>query len=116
MRFCEECENMLYMQIDDTTGELTYSCRYCGKTTKSDIDDHVVYRVQFDSPEISYSAINEYTRTDPTIPVTNKLPSPNAECVSAKENREPSVRYMRYNKANLKYAYICQYCDHRWMI
>ena len=46
----------------------------------------------------------------------NNLPCINEQCEfhSSKKNRE--IIYIRYDEANLKYAYLCPKCDTSWII
>lgn len=115
MRFCEKCENMLYLNINDETAELTYSCRYCGDVQTGTVDEHVVHRVSFENQSFDHlNVINQYTKDDPTIPITTSIPCPMAECDSNKEGGTPKLRYVRHDKTNLKYSYMCMHCGHVW--
>ena len=61
--------------------------------------------------------INKYTKLDPTLPRVYNIKCPNAECKSNhfdKNYSYPEVIYLRYDDANMKYAYICAECDKIW--
>ena len=58
--------------------------------------------------------INEYTKLDPTLPRCNNIPCPNDNCVCNTEDKENNVIYIRYDDINLKYMYLCTYCDTTW--
>ena len=67
------------------------------------------------------SFINSYTKHDPTLPRTNLLKCPNNDCISneKKGDKEESEKNseiicIRYNAIELKYIYLCSYCDTAW--
>ena len=64
-------------------------------------------------------AINEYTKYDPTLPRINTIKCPTHECPSNKDPSEKGyvsreVIYLRYDDINMKYIYLCPFCDTIW--
>lgn len=115
MRFCEKCDNMYYMRVNDTDGMLNYFCRYCGHIHNGNIETTVVSHINFKETNTNLQhEINEYTKNDPTIPVLNNIKCPNSLCISNTASEIARIRYVRYNHENLKYAYMCERCDYRW--
>ena len=53
--------------------------------------------------------VNEYTKYDPTLPRINNITCINEKC---KNNKE--IIYIRYDKDNMKYLYLCTKCDNVW--
>ena len=132
MRFCVNCNNMLYLQIDSPAGNtLVYYCRVCEYKDADGVDESTIGQcilsTQFKKGEQRFNhIINRYTKLDPTLPRIYNMKCPNLECVTNGEedsesksdesntNKEPEVIYMRYDDDNMKYLYICAKCDHIW--
>ena len=122
MKFCTQCDNMYYLRIDeDNIDQLSYYCRNCKHvddtiTTEgaSIINTHMTNNSNLQFNHV----INEYTKTDPTLPRMNNIKCPNDSCKSNNNDGDkyeyPEVIYMRYDDANMKYVYICSMCDFKW--
>jgi DNA-directed RNA polymerase subunit M/transcription elongation factor TFIIS len=124
MKFCNVCDNMLYIRLEATEGngnKLVYFCKNCGNSidgedtaTKSCIidtnyiDDQTTYK-QFATPYITH---------DPTLPRVNDIACPNAECSSVAGSSAaattPEVIYVKYDATNLKFLYHCTRCSTFW--
>ncbi len=116
MKFCSQCQNMCYLSIDDNNAnELLYYCRVCGhKNTHLTQEGVVVLKTQLKKSEQKFNhMVNKYTKYDPTLPRRNNMKCPSAEC-SKKEGDDNDVIYLRYDDDNMKYLYICAYCDATW--
>ena len=118
MKFCKQCEFMLHIKITDEN-ELSYECKNCGHLEdhpKTDTDN-CIYSIDYKTDKISYSwMINKYLCDDPTIPRVGNIPCPNEEC-SSNSSSSPTpteVIYVKYDKANLKYFYMCCHCKTTW--
>ena len=119
MKFCNKCDNMYYISISgDDENTLTYSCRNCGDidTTVSNEGLCVLDTHLNGSSMKNVKIVNEVTKMDTTPPRIANMLCPNVKCKSNKDGakRELDVIYMRYDNSNLKYIYICQYCDNSW--
>ena len=122
MRFCENCNNMLYLGINpDNSNELTYYCRFCGNTDTMVSESGVcVLNTQFTQSEQKFNhIINEYTKLDPTLPRIYNVKCPNDRCktnsvIDTEEPKPAEVIYIRYDDSNLKYIYMCVTCDTTW--
>jgi len=120
MKFCRECNNMLYIGIDsEDSNKLTYYCRNCGSVDEMIANEgHCVLNTQFKKGEQKFNhIINKYTKMDPTLPRLYNMKCPNDVCITnahdkKKENTE--IIYIRYDDDNLKYVYICADCDFTW--
>lgn len=111
MNFCEDCDNMLYMNItDDGEGKnvLKYYCRCCNNTydhTKE--DDSCVFNINFNIDNIKKNSnLNKYVYNDITLPRAEGIKCPNKQCPAAK----PEIVYIQYDKEDMKYIYICLDC------
>ena len=122
MKFCSNCNNMYYHQIDETN-TLKFFCRYCGKVeTDLTNNDFTVSKIQIKKNSQTFNhIINPYTKYDPTLERRTDILCPNASCktnkadsksISSKEKRE--VVYIRYDDTNMKYVYLCSTCDTVW--
>ena len=121
MRFCEKCDNMYYIKIDESDeNKLSYYCRNCGhKDNNIDEDGICVLNTQIKKGKQQFHhIINQYTKLDPTLPRIYNIPCPNKECSTNQEDETKKtlreIIYMRYDDDNLKYVYICTTCDSQW--
>lgn len=112
MKFCNYCENMLYIDITPDK-DLLYYCKNCDNKTieKKEhgsicvIDDNKVDDIT------KYSQyINKYIKFDPTLPRVNNIKCKNVKCTK-KENEEDEVIYLKYDFIKMKYLYFCCHCD-----
>ncbi len=113
MKFCNKCDNMYYLSIEEETEKLKLYCRNCGnEDTNVDKDSFVVQDTK-QTDKLS-NVINEYTKFDPTVPRMNTMKCPNQSCTSNTEETEKEIIYIRYDDTNLKYVYMCTNCDTKW--
>lgn len=123
MNFCNVCENMYYMRINENTDEeLQFYCRKCGNTDEILNKNFLClseYNGENDNDSIIQS-VNKYTKYDPTLPHIHNVKCPNNGCVTNKntdennDNKKNEVVYIRYNNIDMKYVYLCCNCDHIW--
>lgn len=118
MKFCSECANMLYIQINPAdSNKLSYYCRSCGFRDDTLSEEKVcVMNTQLKRGKQVYNHIvNKYTKLDPTLPRIYTLKCPNGMCKTNTEQvANPEVIYIRYDDDNLKYLYMCVECDTTW--
>ena len=118
MHFCTNCQNMYYIRINpENENTLVYYCRKCGnEDTSLTVDTVCVLKTQIKQNEQSFShIINKYTKLDPTLPRLNNILCPNSECqTNKKEGVDKEILYIRYDDINMKYIYLCVYCDTIW--
>ena len=118
MHFCNKCDNMLYIKLmDDDSNSLVYYCRNCGESDLLiDKDNICVSKTEFITHEKAFiNDINKYTKYDPTLPRTSTIKCPNQTCSSnATDTSEREVIYLRYDDKNVKYMYMCNFCDKIW--
>ena len=124
MKFCRNCSNMLYLNIDydSTTTEageekLAFKCRFRGNVEDLAEDEGVcVVNTELKRGEQKFNLIvNSYTKEDPTIPHIYSLRCPNTGCKTNVDQVEhPDVLYIRYDDAGLKYLYMCVECNTVW--
>ena len=117
MHFCSICKNMYYIRINsDNPNKLVYYCRNCGNEDTSLVTDNVcVSKTQLKKSELSFShIINKYTKLDPTLPRTNKVLCPFADCPTNSKDVAREIIYIRYDDVNMKYVNLCSTCYTVW--
>lgn len=122
MKFCNVCQNMLYIAIDaENTNKLTYYCRHCGTNDETITQEgHCVLQTTLKKGEQKFQhMINKYTKLDPTLPRIHSMNCPNDSCKTNEKGGDEKknhaeVIYMRYDDSNMKYVYICVDCDTIW--
>ena len=128
MKFCEKCENMLYITVSNDDSMLLY-CKNCNYsfikesnetthvvshqfndvTDKEDPDSNIISSVNYNVDVSSYKQyLNPLIKYDPTLPRMDNIDCPN--CQPA----HPEVIYIKYDHKNMKYLYFCCNCDHFW--
>lgn len=125
MKFCENCQNMLYVRIAAAdSNQLKYYCRNAGcgfVSTNETPEDMVIIDTKLKKSQVNFSnLVNPYTKHDPTLPHLTGIKCPNENCPTNKsQDGRPAaetteVIYMRYNDDDLLYLYICKNCDFTW--
>jgi DNA-directed RNA polymerase subunit M/transcription elongation factor TFIIS len=117
MHFCNNCENMYYIEISkNNNNKLSYYCRNCGNRDENLGSENTTIlktKIKLDNKVYSH-IINKYTKNDVTLPRINTIKCPNQECPSNKKEKENEVIYIRYDNENMKYIYLCVNCDTTW--
>ena len=117
MHFCNNCENMYYIRInEDDPNKLVYYCRNCGNENNNlSIENVTVSKLQIKKSEQSFNhIINKYTKLDPTLPRINTILCPNVDCETNTKDKEREIIYIRYDDTNMKYVYLCSCCNTVW--
>jgi hypothetical protein len=143
MKFCTDCDNMLYVTVEDQ--ELRFVCKNCNfmiKHPKNDTKESIpVFEHKYskdkndNKPEPDDGAIDECimninyaddTRSykqfitadikhDPTLPHVNNIPCPREECKKGKGDTTDTI-FIKYDHGNMKYMYFCCHCEHFWKL
>lgn len=115
MKFCDYCNNMLYVNIDDRK-HLLYYCKSCGyKNSEGEGTKSVCITEDNKINDFTkYSQyINPYLKHDPCLPRVNNITCPNETC-SKPPSKDNEVIYIKYDAHNMKYIYNCCDCNHFW--
>jgi hypothetical protein len=120
--FCSKCDNLssihLYRESEESEPELVYYCKACTNREAVPKDSRFVYTINFDGYDKSELLnSNKYISHDLTLPTIDGNPNircTNTECVSIKESKPSSVKYVKYDPENMRYMYICNYCGQKW--
>ena len=138
MDFCEKCDNMYYISINEESvvektssaslpdrvyapgNRLVYYCRNCGyEDKKRSLAGGCILETSFsmENQKIRHM-VNAYTKYDVTLPRLSHhhLLCPNGACVTndSSAQKVPEIISIRYDKQKLKYLYICADCDALW--
>jgi len=132
MNFCENCDNMLYMRISEvpipkedaetsdledeseetevkTINKIVYYCRCCNNEYPDlHKKDSCIFKINYNTENIKKNSfINKYVYDDITLPVAENMKCINADCPG---KSKPSIKYIQYDKDDMKYIYICMNC------
>ena len=117
MFFCENCDNMLYIKVDENDG-LKYSCKLClSEYNLSELnkDNKCVYKQNYDTNSYSYKThVNDNIFNDPTLPRINNLDCINKNCPTYTQGKDKEILYIKYSKKDLKFIYCCTVCKTKW--
>jgi hypothetical protein len=126
MYFYDNCDNMLYMKIEEiqdkdegegisedgtesfVKNKIIYYCRCCSKVFPNlHKEESCVFSVNYNTENIKKNSfINKHMYEDITLPNAEGIKCPNENCPSAK----PNIKYIQYDKDNMKYLYVCIDC------
>jgi len=113
MKFCNKCDNMYYIRLNEDTLSLTNYCRHCGNEDSS-LDTNIIYSEK--TTVYDKDIVNEFTKFDPTLPRISNIPCKNSDCISHKKDETNEIIYIKYDEVNLKFLYLCTKCDTSWKI
>ena len=124
MRFCPVCAFYLFLQVEaedeETKGTVIQLCRHCGfkePLAPASSSEALVLETTFSTPSSSKqtaSQLNEFTRTDPTLPRLKTIPCPNRSCASKDDISLRNILFIKTDPKNLKYQYECTVCETQW--
>lgn len=134
MRFCEVCNNMLYLSLhpqDDT--RLMYHCKNCAY--EEDAREHapngggdgsgsssgngkrgataVLGRNYIDDETKYQQFVTPYLKYDPTLPRLNTIECVNPRCTKP-PGKDNEVIYVAYDSTHLRFMYHCCFCETFW--
>lgn len=113
MRFCDACNNMLYIKVEDAS-TLLYFCKNCQAVFPEDTSEsRCVTENVLDEDVSNYKQyITPYIKFDKTLPKVNNVMCPNQGCTRGKKDNE--VMYIKFNATSMSYLYYCCHCEHFW--
>ena len=135
MKFCEVCDNMMYMTLSDGTRDpdlltdkdstattstatkklLVYYCKNCGHRVKAraDLNECVVDASYVDDAAHAQQFATTNIMYDPTLPRVDNIKCTNVKCTKPADASN-DVIYFKYDHKNLKYMFSCTYCQQFW--
>ena len=115
MKFCPTCHYYLYLQPDlQSARSLMRICRACGYQEEDPGGLILETDLKEKTSEGYKILLNEFTKSDPTLPHLDTIKCPNETCVTNTAGTKKDVIYLKYDAVNLKYLYICNVCDQQW--
>ena len=110
INFCKVCDNLLYLYENEDTKQLYLGCKTCGNQQEN--KQTCIYDNQM-SIDLSQSiSQNPYLKEDVTLPSikdNSNIKCPNVDCQGGKE-----ILYMKYEKDQMNYMYLCTNCQQTW--
>ncbi|XP_034117946.2 DNA-directed RNA polymerase II subunit RPB9 [Drosophila albomicans] len=110
IRFCQECNNMLYPKEDKDNKILMYACRNCDYKQEADSNCIYVNKIMHEIDELTH--IVPDVISDPTLPRTEDHACPKCS------HREAVFFQAQTRRAEeeMRLYYVCtnQNCTHRW--
>eukprot|EP01104_Vermistella_antarctica_P007335 TRINITY_DN1814_c0_g2_i1.p1 TRINITY_DN1814_c0_g2~~TRINITY_DN1814_c0_g2_i1.p1 ORF type:complete len:107 (+),score=4.96 TRINITY_DN1814_c0_g2_i1:208-528(+) len=104
MKFCSECNNLLYPKELKEEKTLTYACRNCNHIEPA--TDNRVYHNQVSKSNEKTEVVHDVA-ADPTLPRTKAKECP--EC----GNRE-AVFFQAKDQEGMALYFVCSHCTCRW--
>ena len=111
MKFCTQCDNMLY-EIETTSEGAFYKCRACSYREKITNDNPIVYDHDLQQDTSVQYSINPYIKYDPTLPKFTNMVCPNETCKT--RGRESNIRGIKLDAVNVVWMYQCVDCGTSW--
>ena len=108
MKFCPECNNLLYIVEEDA---LYNVCKKCGH--KEENEDTIVIKNNYQKKQFKNSGSKQYMIYDPSYARTIHHKCPNGECPS-KEDPKKQCAIMFAEDGELEATYICCECKYEW--
>ena len=114
VKFCDKCENMLYLYKEEDSEKLLYKCKACGNTDQSPEEITKVFTNMvghIDKTEVINR--NKYITHDVTLPSirgNTNITCKNKLC----DTEDVDIKYIKYDEINMKYMYICNHCGCKW--
>jgi aspartate carbamoyltransferase regulatory subunit len=118
MRFCPVCSYYLFLETNSQ--KLEQICRHCGfkeEMNPKNSKDALILETTFHSAtgqKQTVSALNDYTKLDPTLPHLKTIPCPNPACATQADVTTRDILYIKTDAKNLKYQYCCLVCNEQW--
>ncbi len=113
LNFCKVCDNMLYMYDNPETNQLYWGCKTCGNTQEN--SQSCIYNNNLSVDLSETISRNPHLKDDVTLPVIKDNPNltcPNKDC--NKGGKPDEITYLKYDKKNMKFLYLCKFCQQTW--
>lgn len=115
INFCDMCNNLTSLITED--GRLKHKCNCCLTIQDiSNVDSSIcIHRIVREKVDKSILLINnKYLKDDNTLPIieSKNITCPKTDCESHEKGSK--IKYIKYDDDDIKYIYICTYCDSKW--
>lgn len=112
MKFCKQCDNMLYAISDSDAGAF-HQCRKCTYREVITKENPLVYEHSLKEDTTAKLILNPYLKQDPTLPRFKTIQCPNEDCAS-KKGSQSDVVGVKIDATNVIWMYQCALCDTTW--
>jgi len=116
MKFCNDCNNMLYLNIVQSDiqtepDKINYICKNCNfQCEHNKSEDSSIFSIDYNIDNIKKNSfINPFIYEDITLPRAEGIKCPNENCGVA-AGKKPEIIYIKYDNDNMKFIYICLDC------
>jgi len=109
MKFCPECESMLY--YSEENGDLYEKCKDCGY--KMICNNHVIESSIYKIKVLQNTELKNNVIYDNALPRTIHKKCPNDDCESRKNTKLQEAVYYP-DQITLKLIYFCTTCNTQW--
>tara|TARA_Y200000002_G_C22660971_1_gene655710 strand:- start:24 stop:377 length:354 start_codon:yes stop_codon:yes gene_type:complete len=109
---------MLYIKIDENN-KLKYHCKLCLDEYELDSlegsNKECVYKQDYNFENNSFDSYVKSSTIyeDKTLPYLTNMKCVNAQCPTH-EGTPKKVKYIKYNKDEMKFIYFCCVCESKW--
>lgn len=107
LRFCPDCNDLLYATEDKERKRLVYECRNCHNREDVPQSEWCVYRNEVHHTHQERTIILQDVRHDPTLPRTKDVQCP--QCGHAE-----AVFFSSSTEEGMTLFFQCTGCAHRW--
>ena len=111
MKFCAQCNNMLY-SIEERDRVAILKCRSCPYEEPITKENPVVYDHDLRQDTSVQYTLNKYLKYDPTLPRFTNLVCPNKECPT--RGKESDIVGIKLDPTAVLWFYQCAVCDTTW--
>ncbi|CAL1397382.1 unnamed protein product [Linum trigynum] len=109
MKFCRECNNILYPKEDREQKMLLYACRNCDHQEVA--ENYCVYRNEVHHSAAERTQVLQDVAADPTLPRTKDV-----QCAECKHHEAVFFQATARGEEGMTLFFVCcnPNCGHRW--
>jgi hypothetical protein len=108
--------DMVLQEGEKNSNSMMFYCANCNiHDVPTDISDLCVSRTEMKTTAKAINAINEYSKSDPTLAHLTNIPCANKDCPTHTENVPWDVVYFKYDEINMNICNLCTVCEHTWL-
>ena len=112
MKFCVQCNNMLYTVVEAGEGAFN-QCRKCPYKEPITAENPLVYEHLLKEDTTAKLVKNKYLKEDTTLLRFSSIICPNADCPT-KKGVVSDVVAVKVDPVNVVWMYQCAVCDWSW--
>lgn len=112
--FCKSCSSL--QKIVEVDSHIAYRCDRCNKLDPINVSSSNAWisKNNYSTRTQCYKelVVSPYTKHDPSLPRSTAIPCMNTQCTQ--RNSVPKTVVICYDSENMKYVYVCEWCDSVW--